>query len=80
MPTVPKIFRKGCRYRAKKSFMNGLATFFADEILIFETDGYSIYDNAFGYEFHSETVGQQKTWFLEIDESPEIWRDFFEQL
>lgn len=74
------IFEQGARYRSKQSFMSGPVPFIANEILIFRQDGYSWYDNSFVYEFHSETDGQDKVWFLNEGDDPESWRQFFEPL
>ncbi len=74
------IFTAGSRYRAKKSFMSGDSTFLYDEILIFESDGYSRYDDCFIYTFHSQTDGQKKSWWLGYGEPSTAWLDFFEPL
>jgi hypothetical protein len=80
MTFVPKIFEKGARYRAKKSFMKGASTFIANEILVFELDGYSHYDDCFAYQFHSQTDGQTKTWVVFNNESAECWQQYFDPL
>ena len=49
----------GNRYRAKPSFMSGPRTFIADEIRVFQQDGYLPYDNSFVYQFDSENDGQE---------------------
>ena len=80
----PKLFKVGGLYRAKRSFMSGPDTVFvAGEILAYEDDFHSWYDEAFLYQFHSRTDGQKKYWWMyqaDYDEKkPETdWRQFFE--
>lgn len=76
--TAPNLFRAGGLYRAKKSFMSGPSTFVRDELLRFQSDGYSHYDDCFGYTFRSDADGQTKYWLLDRDQKPETWCDFFE--
>lgn len=75
-----KIFDVGRRYRTKRNFMSGLSVFIRGEVLCFESDGYSHYDNVFGYTFLSETDGQTKYWLLQPDEPSDLWRTLFEPL
>ena len=78
MVKAPKLFNVGGVYRAKKSFMSGRSTFVRDELLRFQSDGYSHYDDCFGYTFRSDTDGQTKHWLLDIDQKPDVWCEFFE--
>ena len=78
MALVPEIFEKDKRYRVKKSFMKGVTTFFAGEILTFEFESYGRYDDCFSYIFHSQTHGGEKSWMIFENESAESWRDYFE--
>ncbi len=74
------IFKKGRKYRVKQSFMSGAATFIAGETLVFLQDGYGPYDNSFAYEFHSQTDGQTKVWWLHESQSETSWQHFFEPI
>jgi hypothetical protein len=74
------IFEIGKRYRVKRTFTSGAATFVADEVLAFQGDSYSFYDNCFVYEFVSQRGGEIKAWWLHEDKVDETWRDFFEPL
>lgn len=74
-----KIFTVGTRYRVKQSFVSGLSTFSADEILIFERDKYSPYDSCFVYEFNTE-FKEEKAWWLHEDKPTESWQQYFEVL
>ena len=65
--------------------MSGPTVFVAGETLAYEDDFFSHYDYAFVYQFHSQTDGQKKTWWLfqaDLDEGkPEAdWRQFFETI
>ena len=71
-----KIFELGHRYRVKASFMSGAMPFTLNEVLIFENDGYSSYDNSFAYEFRDES-GVLKTWWLPEGKPADIWKQFF---
>ena len=74
------VFQPGARYRAKKSFKSGpTSTFSAGEVLVFERDTYSHYDNAFVYVFRS-SGGEEKEWWLTEGEPKESWHEYFEQL
>lgn len=72
-----KIFTVGTRYRVKQNFTSGSSIFKADEILIFEHDNYSPYDNCFVYEFNSEG-NEKKAWWLHEDTLTESWQQYFE--
>jgi hypothetical protein len=71
------IFKTGERYRVKQSFMSGPSTFTVDELVTFDRDGYSRYDNCFVYEFRSQTDGQTKFWWLHEDQPSTTWQQFF---
>ncbi len=85
-PVTLKIFQVGQLYRAKKSFMTGPSVFVADEVLRFEMDGFSHYDDCDVYQFHSQTDGQKKTWWRYCGDPrlplrPEDeWQNYFEPL
>lgn len=80
MSLQPKIFSVGSRYRVKSSFMSGTSTFLQDEILKFVMDSYSRYDDCFLYTFHSETNGDEKSWWLKFGDPASTWRDYFEPM
>jgi hypothetical protein len=77
------IFSVGKRYRVKCSFVKGIYTFNAGEILIFKSWGFIPYDSSYGYQFHSESdpaMARDKAWTLHHSKEPETWRDFFERV
>jgi hypothetical protein len=82
----PKYFEVGSLYRAKMSFMSGATTVFVEgETLAYEDDFFSHYDDAFVYQFHSQTDGQTKSWWLFQDwlkegKSDADWQQFFEPI
>jgi len=81
MSYIQPIFTRGCRYRVKQSFKSGpTSAFIAGEILVFERDSYSHYDNSFIYEFRSESSAETKEWWLLEGQSKELWRQYFEPL
>jgi len=80
MANAPEIFRKGVRYRVKKSFMSGASTFIGGEILVFDLDGYSFYDESYGYQFHGQGNGEIKTWMLDENRSVDSWKQYFEEV
>ena len=73
------IFTVGARYRVKQNFASGSSTFNADEVLIFEREEYSPYDNCFVYEFNNEG-NDKKTWWLHEDKPTESWQQYFEAM
>jgi len=81
-PALEKIFKIGEIYKAKKTFMSGPTVFVAGETLRFELDYFGHWDDANVYQFHSETDGQTKTWWLFLGLSPNDpstdWRQHFE--
>jgi hypothetical protein len=74
------IFDVGMRVRVKKGYSSGSSNFSPGETLVFDSDGYSYYDNCFVYQFRSETDGQEKAWFLHEDQPTELWKTYFELL
>jgi hypothetical protein len=74
------IFEVGHRYRVKQSVMSGASTFIGGEVIVFQSDGYSPYDNSFVYEFRSERTGEMKAWWLHQEKSPDCWMDVFERI
>ncbi len=71
-----KIFKTGKKYKVKLSFAKYGVDFFAGEVLIFVSDGYSHYDNGFGYLFR-DGGGAEKTWWLHQDEPAGTWKKYF---
>jgi hypothetical protein len=80
MPMKRRLFKAGSRHCVKRNFMSRASAFIANELLIFTSDGYSHYDNCFVYEFHSQTAGQNKIWWLHHNEPAESWQELFEPL
>jgi len=73
------IFTPNLRYRVKQTFSSGpTSTFIAGEILVFERDAYSHYDNNFVYVFRAEGDGQTKEWWLPEGQPKAAWREYFE--
>jgi len=72
------IFEPGESVRVKSDFRLG-STFREGEVLVFQRDGYSRYDNSFVYEFLNAT-GELKSWYLHEDKPIDLWRDFFEPI
>lgn len=71
-----KIFEPGHEYRVKANFVSGTTSFFENEILTFERDGYSPYDSSFAYEFRDRS-GAVKTWWLHEDRPIDTWKQHF---
>jgi hypothetical protein len=76
------IFTKGSHYRVKQNFTSGPSTFISEELLVFECDGYSPYDNSFVYQFRSQSDSETKGWMLYdgSEEPSESWQEYFEPL
>ena len=73
------IFVVGIKYRALRDFSSGPTShFIKGEILLFDRDTYSRYDDCFVYMFHNENTGESKGWWLFDGESIDSWKDFFE--
>ena len=78
MSYTQPIFVPGCRYRVKQDFKSGpTSTFIAGEVLIFERNAYSHYDNSFVYEFRTEDGAETKEWWLLENEPKESWQHYF---
>jgi hypothetical protein len=73
----PHPFIVGARYRSKKDFPGFSGPL--GEILVFEHDSYSRYDNCSGYEFRSLS-GENRVWWLHDDEPMDSWREYFESI
>jgi hypothetical protein len=80
MSYTQPIFTPGCRYRVKQNFKSGPSTFIAGEILVFESDTFSPYDNSFVSLFRSETGAETKEWWLLERQSKKAWQQYFEPL
>jgi hypothetical protein len=78
MDTQSHPFASKSFYRVKKSFDGGLSIFDVNEILIFEKEAFSPYDDSFIYQFYSQTEKTVKTWARHINEPPEMWQQYFE--
>ena len=72
------LFSVGQTYQAKWSFTSGPTSFFvAGETLVFVSDSYSPYDDAFVYLFRAED-GTEKQWWLGDGDPKETWTRYFE--
>ena len=81
MSYTQPIFAPGSRYRVKRSFTSGpTSTFVVGEILIFDRDAYSHYDNSFVYEFRNESSSGTKEWWLPEGQPRDLWQQYFEPL
>jgi hypothetical protein len=74
------IFERGKQYRVKQTFQSGpVSTFKAGELLVFERNTYSPYDNSFVYVFQN-SQHQIKEWWLPEDQPQDTWRKYFEAI
>jgi hypothetical protein len=81
MTYIQPIFTPDCRYRVKQNFKSGPTSIFnAGEVVVFERNAYSHYDNCFVYVFRAESNGETKEWWLLEGQSGELWREYFELL
>ena len=81
MSYTQPIFILGHRYRAKEDFESGPASqFIRGEVLVFESNSYSPYDNSFVYTFRDANSGKMKEWWLPEGKPKEVWKQFFEDL
>ena len=77
MTNQSRTFLPGKKYKVRKSFTAG-STFEAGEVLVFERDLFSWYDEAQVYEFHRQSDHKAKQWIVG-DESPrDAWKEYFE--
>jgi hypothetical protein len=78
MTYIQPIFTPDSRYQVKKTFKSGpTSTFNAGDVVVFERDAYSPYDNSFVYVFRAESNGEIKEWWLLEGQSKELWREYF---
>ena len=80
MSYTQPIFTPGCRYRVKQNFKSGPTPFIAGEILVFDRDTFSPYDESFVYLFRSESGAEIREWFLSESQPKKLWHDYFEPL
>lgn len=73
------IFSIGAKYRAKMDFKNSNCDYVKGEILIFDRGAYSPYDDCFIYEFHNLS-GESKIWILQMDQSNDEWKKYFDMI
>ena len=72
-------FKVGRSYRVLRAFQSRDA-FPAGEILVYKSEGYSIYDGATAYFFETMSDQQSRTWAVRDDEDLEVWRTLFEEV
>jgi hypothetical protein len=80
MSYTQSIFTVGFKYRVRQSFRSGASAFVTGEILIFDRNTYSPYDNSFVYLFHPIGSDEVKGWWLHEEKSKELWHQYFELL
>jgi len=74
------VFKKDALYRARRTFISGPSEFSEGEIIAFEADSYSPYDNSSVFQFRNTATQELKGWWLHDSESPEIWKSFFSKV
>lgn len=74
------VFKKGALYKAKRTFASGPSEFSEGEVLSFEADSYSPYDNSSVFQFRNTTTKELKGWWLHDSESVDIWKDFLSEV
>jgi hypothetical protein len=73
----PDPFQPGRSYRVRKDFKAFRDDFKEGEILVYQKNGYSIYDNMSGFFFHDS--GQKwRSWDIHDGEPIEVWPELFE--
>ncbi len=78
MTHTQRIFTPGRTYRVLASFPSGPTTAFRqNDLVVFERDAYSPYDNSFVYVFRDPSTGGAKEWWLAEETAPEEWMNFF---
>jgi len=81
MSYTQPIFEPDRLYRVRQSFKSGpTSTFVTGEVVIFERDAYSRYDNSFVYVFRTKSGAQTKEWWLPEGQPKELWQQYFEPL
>src|SRR5437762_2173836 len=81
MSYTQPIFSPGYRYRVKQSFKSGpTSAFVTGEVLIFDRDAFSHYDDSFVYVFRTEGGCEIKEWWLPEGQPKELWQQYFDPL
>ena len=70
-------FQEGKRYMPRKSFKGVYDSFEEKEILLYQRESYSAYDQIAIYIFRDK-AGHLKRWTLHDDLSLESWHQFFQ--
>jgi hypothetical protein len=73
-------FAVGRRYRVRRDFDSLRDRFTTGEILIYQRDAWSRYDEITGYVFSQPHAPGLRVWDLPDGEDLEIWRERFEEL
>ncbi|MDP9139520.1 MAG: hypothetical protein M3O62_01845 [Pseudomonadota bacterium] len=73
-------FRKGVRYRVKRSFTALRDIFEEGEEMTYDSTAWSRYDGITGYFFSQPGRDRLRMWDIHDDESVEIWKDLFEPI
>ncbi|HTI69378.1 MAG TPA: hypothetical protein VMF06_05405 [Candidatus Limnocylindria bacterium] len=73
-------FIPGHVYRVKVSFQSASYAFVAGELLTFDQEKYSRYDESSVFSFRDSTGLVIKEWWLSDDSPIEVWRQYFEEL
>jgi hypothetical protein len=72
-------FKKGSRYKVKLNFTSGGSNFTAGEVLIYDSGGFSPYDNCFVAAFLSQDENKRKDWYNAPDDN-DLWQEYLELL
>jgi hypothetical protein len=79
MSDTKAIFIPGVRFRVKQDFKSGPTSKFAmGEIVVYDREAYSPYDNRTVYVFRGEAGNDVKEWWLPDGQSQHLWREYFE--
>ena len=73
-------FVSGRQYRVRRSFAALRDSFTAGEILTFDADAWSRYDEMTGYFFRQCGSDTLRVWDIDDDADILVWRELFEEL
>jgi hypothetical protein len=79
-PWRPSPFAVGQRYRVRRDFQSLRDSFRAGEVLTYERDTWSRYDECTGYVFTQSGTSILRLWDVYDTEDVAVWRDLFEAL
>jgi len=73
-------FTRGRRYRVRRSFAALRDTFAVGDVLTFDSDAWSRYDEVTGYAFRQTGRETLRVWDIRDDADIQVWRELFEEL